>query len=509
MYQTVFNRSKRIAVLAAALVLAGGASAAHADALKCRRSIAKNAAGFEAAKIGALQKCNDARLNGKVPSCPDPKATDKIGKALTKMQDKIAKDCAGLTVAEMGFAQLAQECTGGYFPGLPCAGPSDCSGVCVGGAKDGDPCTAQAVCTGGSCEEIGQCDPVDKCPSVQNDRVTTPAHLDCYAPLSDAASVATCVACVGEGTVDQLIDNYYGTARAASADKATLKCQRTVGKVAAKHFATVRKALQGCQDGVLKGGAGPCPDGKASGKISKSQTKLIDAIGKACTAAQLNSGFVLSQLVAVTGRPAAECTTVSSDPAALAAAIECLTAASAADSDALAVGSSPPSANPTCGNARLDAGETCDDGNQLQESGVGPADFCPSDCTIAPCTPNGTVTATVSFAAGADLTGMTVVVYYNDTKVRIPGQNNDPPVQAAVSSASFAMTPVDTDYALRNVLIDPFVDGVAPGEAFTITFDTCQGAPAPVAGDFQCFVADASDTALAPYVGATCSVSVP
>ena len=114
-----------------------------------------------------------------------------------------------------------------------------------------------------------QCDPVDYCPSVQNDAFGDPAGLDCYAPLTDAASVAQCLACVGEGTVDQLIGVYYGTLNAPSTDKKTLKCQRTLGKTAAKHFATVRKSLQKFEDGVLKTGSGSCPDSKATDKINK------------------------------------------------------------------------------------------------------------------------------------------------------------------------------------------------------------------------------------------------
>jgi hypothetical protein len=35
------------------------------------------------------------------------------------------------------------------------------------------------------------------------------------------------------------------------------------------------------------------------------------------------------------------------------------------------------------------------------------------------------------------------------------------------------------------------------------------GAPAPVAADLHCFVADAADATPAPVFGATCSVTVP
>jgi hypothetical protein len=77
------------------------------------------------------------------------------------------------------------------------------------------------------------------------------------------------VSCVGEQVVDQMISTYYGTANPASADSAVLKCQRSLGKNAAKFYATKRKALQKCQDGVLKSGSGSCPDSKATDKINK------------------------------------------------------------------------------------------------------------------------------------------------------------------------------------------------------------------------------------------------
>jgi hypothetical protein len=575
MYQSVFIVHKRLVVAAAALLVVFGANAAHADALKCRRTIAKNAAGFEAKKIKAMQKCRDGVLKGDPGPCPDAKATDKINKALTKLTDKVGGDCAGLTLTEMNFAGLASECTLGYTPGLPCQDPLDCKGTCHTGRYEGEPCDADGFCQGfcgqpspgnsctsdvdcnltlpqqcvggicvtarqpfqtcqadatcttapfntcyepnGPCDNVHQCDPVDKCPSVQNDRKEDPFGIDsslagdCYQPLSDAASVAQCVACVGEQVVDQMISTYYDTANPASSDSAVLKCQRSLGKNAAKFYAKKRKALQKCEDGVLKNGSGTCPDAKATDKISKAAAKLHDKItgdcGDAGTAVQ---AFVLSQIAGRSGRPSVACSNLVSDAASVADAVQCLTEAAVDCNDALGVGSSPASCNATCGNGKLDAGETCDDGNQLQESGIGPADVCPADCNIAVCTPSGsTQGVTVNFASSVDLAALTVVLYYDESRVSIPGQNSDPPVQVAIGSTSFAFTPTDTDYALRNVLTDPSLIGVPAGEAFTVTFDTCMGAPAPVAADFHCFVADAADATPAPVPGVTCSVTVP
>jgi hypothetical protein len=576
MYQKIFIGHKRVAVAATALLLAFGAGSAHADALKCRRTIAKNAAGFEAKKIKALQKCQDGLLKGNPGPCPDAKASDKITKALGKLTDKITGDCAGLTLTEMNFAGLASECNLGYTPGLPCQDPLDCKGTCHTGRYEGEPCDVDGFCQGfcgdsapgtvcttdtdcnlslpqqcvggtcvtarqpfqtcqadatcttapfthcyepnGGCDNEHECQPVDKCPSVQNDRKTDPFGIDvslagdCYFPLTGEADVAQCVSCVGEQVVDQLVGDYYASAAAASSDSGVLKCQRSLGKNAAKYYATVRKALQKCEDGVLKAGSGTCspPDAKTQSKIDKAKQKLLDKISADCgDSATLVQAFVLSQLVGRSGRPSGACSALVSDAASVANAIECLTAAAASCNDSLGIGSSPLGCNPNCGNSKIDAGETCDDGNQLQESGTGPADVCPSDCNIAACTPMGTQGATVNFASATPLTGLTVVLYYDESKVSIPGQNSDPPVVAALNSSTFSMTPLDTNYALRNVLIDPSLLGVAAGEAFTVTFDGCQGAPAPVAADFHCYVADATDASLAPVVGVTCSVTVP
>ncbi|MEO8601289.1 MAG: hypothetical protein ABI629_01800 [bacterium] len=514
MYQIL--SSKRIAAVADLATLAFGAAGASAAVtpLKCRQAIAKGAAKLEDVRVKSLQKCNDGLLNGKVPSCPDAKASGKISKAQTNLDADIAKNCAGLTLADMNFSGLSKQCgAGGYLPGTPCDVANDCPGKCLGGSKDGDPCFVDAFCTGGTCINPSVCDPADFCPSVQNDSRVEPFGLlpdsDCYFALSDPASVGACLSCVGEQTVGQIISDVYDTANPASADKSTLKCQRALGKLAVKHFSSVRKALAKCEAGVLKAGSGSCPDLKASDKITKSSAKLAAAITKACSDAQINSGFVVSQLVGVSGRPSAACASTDSSSTGLAAAIDCLSKATATASDALAVGSSPASSNPTCGNGKLDAGENCDDSNALQESGVGPADFCPADCSIALCTPSGVATASVNFASTVDLTALTVVLYYDESKVQVPGVNSDPPVQNAVLSSSFATTPVDTGYALRVVSIDPSLAGIPAGQAFTVTFDSCQGAPALTAGDLKCFVADATDAASAPVFGTSCSVTVP
>jgi hypothetical protein len=115
----------------------------------------------------------------------------------------------------------------------------------------------------------------------------------------------------------------------------------------------------------------------------------------------------------------------------------------------------------------------------------------------------------VSLTSTVALTGATVVLYYDDAKVSMPG------LPGPISAADIAGIPdwsaqgSDTGYAVRALVTDDTFAGLASGPAFTLNFKRCSGAPAPVAADFDCYVADASDNAFAVAYGATCSVTVP
>jgi hypothetical protein len=155
-----------------------------------------------------------------------------------------------------------------------------------------------------------------------------------------------------------------------------------------------------------------------------------------------------------------------------------------------------PTPDASCGNGTVDfgQGETCDDGNRAE----GPDDSCPANCRISPCERSGSMlTADIVFATNPGdlfLTGLTVFVRYPDGTVDVPGSNNDPAVQAAITSDFFSITPNDSNFALTAVLIDPFLLGVQAGTAITIQFDVCSGASAPSAGAFTCQVISATDT---------------
>src|SRR5262249_21363645 len=85
-----------VAVAAVALLAHVTAPTAVAEAVSCKRTIARAGAQFGRAKLHALQKGRDAVLNGKSPgTCPDGKASQAISKATAKLKAAIAKRCGG------------------------------------------------------------------------------------------------------------------------------------------------------------------------------------------------------------------------------------------------------------------------------------------------------------------------------------------------------------------------------------------------------------------------------
>ncbi len=79
------------------------------------------------------------------------------------------------------------------------------------------------------------------------------------------------------------------TSRPAHAD--ALGCQRAVAKASAQFAQAKMKALQKCADGVVRHTSmGPCPDGKASAKVAKAESKLRAAVSKGCGGADRACG---------------------------------------------------------------------------------------------------------------------------------------------------------------------------------------------------------------------------
>lgn len=142
------------------------------------------------------------------------------------------------------------------------------------------------------------------------------------------------------------------------------------------------------------------------------------------------------------------------------------------------------------------AGETCDDGNTTE----GPEDTCPANCRIAPCTPSGSsVDFNVNFTApqGVFVAGIQFFIRYPDGVVSIPGSGTSPLVVDRIASDVFpSITANDRDFGVNILMLDSALFGSESGTAATITFDRCDGSPAPTAADFSCTLVAASDTNL-------------
>ena len=483
MHQRSILRQMRIAAGAAALALALGASGASAqDPVKCQRTIAKTGQKYTSAITKALQKCEEGRLKGKITTAcsADAKTQDKIGKAAAKLTAGIDKKCSGVSLADMGFAGKVERC--------------------AGGTRDGERCVDAFDCPDGACTAL------DECPTFLNGSL--PGDDACEIALSTPATVADCLECAANAKVGALVDTFYTTLNAFSADKAVQKCQIDIGKRTAKYFDAAEKALAKCEDALLNGKVVSCPDAKATDKINKSLAKLQAAIAKTCLdGATISTATAAGKIFGAAPTFGACGVAGAQTSAGLADNLACLAQSAAACDVALSRGDTACSTG-LCGNGQIDDGETCDDGNTARDSGSGPDDICPADCSVAACAVNGTQDVTVNFQSSVDLIGLNVLLSYDDAKVSIPAIGNDPPVLASVSSAFFAASPRDSDTSLRIILEDPSVIGVPAGAAATVTFNRC-GAPSITAADFGCMVVDATNTAFEAIAGVTCTVSVP
>jgi cysteine-rich repeat protein len=170
-----------------------------------------------------------------------------------------------------------------------------------------------------------------------------------------------------------------------------------------------------------------------------------------------------------------------------------------------------------CGNGTLNAGETCDDGNNSNNDG------CPANCVILPCTPLAGTSrlVEVSFTppVGVGIAGLTLILNYPEQKVFMPpagpqttiGAANftplHPPAEVLIRGADLAPAgSTGSGHAVRGIMGD---DAAVPaGPIFRLNFQNCQGAAAPLAGEFNCAIVNAVDQGTNPISGVTCSASL-
>jgi hypothetical protein len=151
----------------------------------------------------------------------------------------------------------------------------------------------------------------------------------------------------------------------------------------------------------------------------------------------------------------------------------------------------------------IEPGETCDDGNLKS------LDTCPPNCVIDSCVPSGTMRLTnVNYASPVPLLSITVFVEYPDGIVQIPGTGTDATVGARIVNRSPGLGSfVDFNHALRGSISGS--QAFPTTRAFSISFDNCQGAAPPTAGDFSCTVLEAVNLQFNNVSGVTCSVALP
>ena len=81
-------------------------------------------------------------------------------------------------------------------------------------------------------------------------------------------------------------------------------------------------------------------------------------------------------------------------------------------------------------------------------------------------------------------------------------------VSARLTSLNFSAMGTDLEYGLRATLTDPSFTGIPSGDAVTVQFDTCTGAPALTNADLGCMVTDETDALFATTNGASCTATV-
>lgn len=165
----------------------------------------------------------------------------------------------------------------------------------------------------------------------------------------------------------------------------------------------------------------------------------------------------------------------------------------------------------------MNAGETCDDGNHDDNDG------CPANCFIGACTPTGTATRLVNVffdaPAAVNVAGLTLLMNYPEQKVFMPpagpqaqiGSANFvpfyPAAQVFIRGADLGTAGIDSGHAVRGVMADS--EAVPHGQLFQLKFQNCSGAAAPVAGEFNCRVLNASDPFSNPLNNVICYVTLP
>jgi hypothetical protein len=234
------------------LFLAGLPTPSHAEPSACRREIARADARYGRTTMRLLQKCEDDVLAGKKPGpCPDAKTAAQIFIANAKLQSSIARRCGGVD----------QTCSV---------------------SADNDPLAAIGW-------DIGQC------PNLANGACTN--------TIEHCGHVSACLLCLNDAAIGRAMALYYD-ALTPGASGTIEKCQRYLGREAAKFYQAKVKILGKCEDLLLKGAiAGPCPDARAALSIATVEAKARAKICSVCGGPDRECGTSDDPTVAEIGVP--------------------------------------------------------------------------------------------------------------------------------------------------------------------------------------------------------------
>lgn len=186
MYHSMLRTRKAVVAAAAGVLtlVAAQAATAQSDPIKCQQAISAAAQKYEDARAKTIQKCEEAKVKGKLPlttecgatTAPpnDQKTLDKITSADGKRAAAIAKSCGGankqfgggddIALSAINWDGRVPACDLGERDGLACQTAADCPARCVGGLRDGQgvncpvngalnsscPSSCVGVCVGGS-----------------------------------------------------------------------------------------------------------------------------------------------------------------------------------------------------------------------------------------------------------------------------------------------------------------------------------------------------------------------
>ena len=167
-------------------------------ARKCQQAIVKASAAYFQATASTRRKCEDGKIGGKIAACPDAKTTTALAKLESKLTGAITKACCGKD----------KQCTG---------------------SGDDQP----LVDIGWN---VGGC--------------STFVHGGCSNRIADAADIATCLTCLADATVGDVLGLSYGSLLPSDpkTQKALNGCQRAIGKSATTFAAVESKTLAKCWD---------------------------------------------------------------------------------------------------------------------------------------------------------------------------------------------------------------------------------------------------------------------